>query len=437
MPQDPNLYGQPPPKKKQKSMPLSTSLDFTSQLTALLSGPSTSSASSSYTTARPRPSKSGNKTDALFSAKAKRKPGAKQPNADADSKLMLKSPTGTEEEKAFLASARRKMEEKARLYAAMKRGDYVPGREGEAEPLVDFDRKWAERQAQGKRSDDESGSEEDEDDNLSSDDDSANTKKKEEEEMVEYEDEFSRLRTSTKSAYAVYLRRLARGTHAAAELESMSARPAAPSEIIYGPGVQAEAFTVADPDKMEELARKRDRSATPPEARHYDAQAEIRNRGTGFYAFSKEEDVRREEMKGLEEERKRTESVRKEREELKEKRRGEVEERRREVERKRREKGEMKAKQMAEDFLGRLEGKWAEKGFVPKMPDGGGGGEAGKEGGGDGTKSGNSGTEMGGAATGTTNGGTETKTGPGSAGTEGLDAGTENGVARSDNVGSG
>ncbi|KAB5566808.1 hypothetical protein GE09DRAFT_747009 [Coniochaeta sp. 2T2.1] len=437
MPQDPNLYGQPPPKKKQKSMPLSTSLDFTSQLTSLLSAPSTSSTStSSYTTARPRPSKSSNKTDALFSAKAKRKPGAKQPNADADSKLTLKSPTGTEEEKAFLASARRKMEEKARLYAAMKRGDYVPGREGEAEPLVDFDRKWAEAQAQGKPNVD-SGSEDD--GNSSSDDEQS--KKPEEEETIEYEDEFGRLRRSTKSAYAVYLRRLARGTHAAADLESMSARPAAPSEIIYGPAVQAEAFVVQDPDRMEELARKRDRSATPPEARHYDAQAEIRNRGTGFYAFSKEEEVRREEMKGLEEERKRTETIRKEREELKERRRREVEERRREVERKRREKGEMKAKHMAEDFLGRLEGKWAEKGFVPKMPGGGGGGEDGKEGGGDGTKSGNSGTQMGGAATGTTNGGTETETGPGSgpgsAGTEGLDAGAENDVARSDNVGSG
>ena len=86
-----------------------TSLDFTSQLTSLFSTPSTTS----HTTARTRPSKSNNKTDALFSAKVKRKPGAKQPNGDsASSALTLKSPTSTEEEKSFLASARRKMEEK-------------------------------------------------------------------------------------------------------------------------------------------------------------------------------------------------------------------------------------------------------------------------------------------------------------------------------------
>ena len=51
---------------------------------------------------------------------------------------------GTEDDKTERARARRKMEEKARLYAAMKRGDYVP-KEGDAAPLVDFDRKWAEK----------------------------------------------------------------------------------------------------------------------------------------------------------------------------------------------------------------------------------------------------------------------------------------------------
>jgi hypothetical protein len=105
---------------------------------------------------------------------------------------------------------------------------------------------------------------------------------------------------------------------------------------------------------MEELARKRDRSATPPDAAHYDAQAEIRNRGTGFYAFSKDEERRKEEMEGLKAERERTERVRMEREDKVAKRKREVEERRREI-------AEKRAKKMADSFLERLEKKWLAK----------------------------------------------------------------------------
>lgn len=344
MPQDPNLYGQHAPKRQKKEMALSSSLDFTSQLTSLLSKPSPSP-SQSASHGRARPSKS--KTDALFSsARVKHKPNARQPNPDPSDKLTLKSPTTTEDEKSALAAARRKMEEKARLYAAMKRGDYVPGREGEAAPLVDFDRKWAESQAVDAAPGPES--EDSDSDNSSSGDE------KKEEEMVEYEDEFGRLRTATRSQYEARQRRLARGQHASAELETMSARPAAPSNIIYGETIQAEAFVVEDPDKMEELARKRDRSATPPDAAHYDAQAEIRNRGTGFYAFSKDEERRKEEMEGLKAERERTERVRMEREDKVAKRKREVEERRREI-------AEKRAKKMADSFLERLEKKWLAK----------------------------------------------------------------------------
>lgn len=367
MPQDPNLYGQPAPKKQKKEMALSSSLDFTSQLTALLSKPS-SSPSQPASHGRARPSKS--KTDALFSsAKAKRNPNARRPNPDPSSdKLTLKSPTTTEEEKSALTAARRKMEEKARLYAAMKRGDYVPGREGEAAPLVDFDRKWAESHSRSASAPGVSDPDASDSDSASSSS-SGDEKTGREEEKVEYEDEFGRLRTATRSQYEAYQRRLARGQHASAELETMSARPAAPSNIIYGPAVQAEAFVVEDPDRMEELARKRDRSATPPEAKHYDAQAEIRNRGTGFYAFSKDEERRMEEMEALKAERERTERVRREREEKLAQRRREVEERRREI-------AEKRAKKMADSFLERLEKKWLtrdEGGEQTAQTEGGGG----------------------------------------------------------------
>lgn len=316
-------------------MALSSSLDFTSQLTSLLSKPASSAS------ARPRPSKSTADT-LLSSVKAKRNPNARKPN---DEKLALRSPTGTEEEKAAHARAKRKMEEKARLYQAMKRGDYVPSREGEAAPLVDFDRKWAE--SRGKDRDGSNSGSGSEDNDASSEDEGTPMGKKKEEEMVEYTDEFGRLRTATKSAYLLQQRRLARSAHATTELESMSARPAAPTNIIYGPAVQAEAFTVSDPDRMEELARKRDRSATPPEAVHYDAEAEIRTRGTGFYAFSKDEEERKKEMEQLEKEREETERVRKARESALEKRKREVEERRRQI-------GEKRAKKIAESFLDSL-----------------------------------------------------------------------------------
>ncbi|KAG8405673.1 hypothetical protein J3459_021582 [Metarhizium acridum] len=121
MPQDPNLYGQRPAKKQKKNTALSSSLDFTAQLTSLMSN-STSAAS---TSGRTRPSKEP-KDDIFRSSKPKQQSSRKD-----DGKLVLKEVAGTEEETRNLARARRKMEDKARLYAAMKRGDYVP-KENEA-----------------------------------------------------------------------------------------------------------------------------------------------------------------------------------------------------------------------------------------------------------------------------------------------------------------
>jgi hypothetical protein len=344
VPQDPGLYGAPPLKRQKKEMNLSSSLDFTSQLTSLISKPSTSFSNTSR--ARSRPSKSKT-ADLVANVKVKRKPGAKQPNQEANEKLTLRDPTTTEDEKAALARTRKIMEEKARLYAAMKRGDYIP-REGEGAPLVDFDRKWAEnRDKHG--DDDDAASSSSDSDNDSSDHETGP------EEMVEYEDEFGRLRTAPKSQYLAHQRRLARGLAASSALEDMSARPKAPENLIYGEAIQAEAFVAADEERMEELARKRDRSATPPESKHYDAREEIRNRGTGFYAFSKDEEERKRAMENLEREREETERARMEREEARQKKRREVEERRRTVLEKRRAKGEEKAKVMAESFLEGLE----------------------------------------------------------------------------------
>lgn len=293
-------------------------MDFTAQLTSLMSNTS----SSGTTAGRPRPSKE--RKDGIFKgSKPKRKETSKD---EAGNKLELKEVAGTEDETKELARAKRRMEEKARLYAAMKRGDYVP-KENEAAPLVDFDRKWTENQEDGK-------------DNYStsSDDDDSG------QEMVEYEDEFGRVRQVTKLEKERFERRARRGLLGAEELERMSARPSAPKNLIYGDTVQAMAFNPDDPEKMEELARRRDRSATPPGLKHYDADWEIRTKGTGFYKFSQDEETRAAEMKALEEERLRTDEQRRAREDLKEKRKQEIEQRRRDM-------AERRAKRQADSFL--------------------------------------------------------------------------------------
>ncbi|TPX10207.1 uncharacterized protein E0L32_001404 [Thyridium curvatum] len=367
MGKDDHLYGQRPPKKQKKEMAISSSLDFASQLTSLMSKPGAGSSSSATSTApaassvgRARPSKS---KDIFSDIKIKRRAGARaspatDDNADADAdadasrrdprRIRLRSPVGTEDDKAERARARRKMEEKARLYAAMKRGDYVPSREGEAAPLVDFDRKWAERHPGGNKDGDDDGGLVS---SSSGSDDEDEDEDNNDREIIEYTDEFGRVRTGTAADKLRMERRLQRGEQSLADLERMSARPRAPEALIFGDAVQTGAFETADAAKMEELAAKRDRSATPPPATHYEADKEIRTKGVGFYAFSKDEERRQQEMKNLAEERARTEQVRKEREEKLEARRAEIEARRREIEARRKEKGERRAKQMADSFL--------------------------------------------------------------------------------------
>ena len=217
------------------------------------------------------------------------------------------------------------MEQKAKLYKQMKRGEFGEHEEdgGEGNELVDFDRKWAE---QGPAS-----SSDDEDDGMN--------------EIVDYEDEYGRARRGTRADAERMARRKANAVRGQEELDRMSARPAMPSNIIYGDTVQVAAFNPDEPmmEKMEEIARKRDRSMTPPEKKHYEADKEFRIKGVGFYSFSKDEKVREQEMESLEKERVETERVRREREVKKEARKREIEARRREI-------GEKKAKKQADRF---------------------------------------------------------------------------------------
>ncbi|KAL9051272.1 MAG: hypothetical protein Q9162_006115 [Coniocarpon cinnabarinum] len=233
-------------------------------------------------------------------------------------------------------SAQRKLDEKARLYGALKRGDVEDRGERYG---VDFDRKWAERGG------DVADSEENESDDGSKSDAG---------EMVEYVDEMGRTRTGSRKDLQAQERQKARQRRVEEAEDEDRARPSAPTNVIYGDAIQSAAFDV-DADaasKMHNLAHKRDRPETPPPETHYDASAEIRTKGTGFYQFSQDEKTREEQMRGLEELRMETERAREEkqneRDEERRQRREKLEARRKLIEQKR---GEKKA----ERFLNGLE----------------------------------------------------------------------------------
>lgn len=223
----------------------------------------------------------------------------------------------------------------------MKRGEYVPpansarAEKRDSNLLVDFDRKWAEDIEAGRTSDTSESEHEDEADN----------------EMVTYEDEFGRERHGTRAEADRELRRRNAQAYAAEELASFAARPVAPSRIIRGDIVQSAAF---NPDAkiselMENIAKKRDRSMTPPEEVHYDASKEVRTKGVGFYSFSKDAEGRKREMNELKKERDGTERGKKDREERERKREEEVQN---EMKAEAKRKGQL----LAEKFLDELDG---------------------------------------------------------------------------------
>jgi Domain of unknown function (DUF4078) len=322
-----SLYGKKDSSKtKTKNISSSTSLAFSTHLVSLISKDSSRTASG-----RPRPSKSKPDIFAQHNKNSKKRAAA-DISEDGEQRHKTEADIGGVDA-AALHRSRRRMEEKARIYAAMKRGDYIRPEDGRDErSLVDFDRKWAEHEENGLNDDDAMSSRSDESDA--------------DEELVEYEDEFGRQRKGTKAEAAREERRRRIQSNAADEEERFSARPEMPSSVIRGDTVQYNAF---NPDgvttgKMADLAKKRDRSATPPEESHYDANAEIRTKGTGFYSFSKDVEGRKKEMEALEKERLQTERERKERESRKEQKRQEIEERRKKI-------AQQRSKVQADRFL--------------------------------------------------------------------------------------
>ena len=327
---DSHLYNRPTYNLNNgKEISSSTTLAFTSQLSSLISNPSN--------TSKPTSSRIKPKKDDLFRRPNRNTAKRAKLDEDASPHFEQKHTTNGEAlDKNMWERSKRKMEEKARLYAAMKRGDVE---DMDEKYTVDFDKKWAESHEEGKQSgseDDDAGSE---DDDAGSDD--------EEHEIIEYTDEFGRTRTGTRATAA----RSTRIQNSKADLASdrFTARPSAPSNVIRGDTIQHQAF---NPDEgiygqMEDLARKRDKSLTPPPEEHFDATKEVRSKGTGFFQFSDDVEERRRQQQGLEDERAETERRRKERQERLDERKRQIEERREELQARR-------GKRKADDFLEEL-----------------------------------------------------------------------------------
>jgi hypothetical protein len=325
MASDAGLYGIRKPKNTAKDISSSTSLAFSSTLSSLLSN------SSKASTAARRSRPSMNKSDIFTSHNKNTKKRAARDLEDDDAHAQTARQDIEYVDDSVLHRSKRKMKQKAKLYSAMKRGEHV-AEHNDPEGLIDFDRKWADNEAKGRGRDDST------DDDLESDDGQG--------EVVEYDDEYGRARRGTRAEAERMARRKLNRTLGAEELDRMSARPAPPSNLIHGDTVQSSAFNPDEPvlAQMEEIAKKRDRSMTPPEATHYEADKEIRSKGVGFYSFSKDEASRERELNALDRERLETERVRKEREERKDRRKKEIEDRRRVI-------GDKRAKKQADSFL--------------------------------------------------------------------------------------
>ncbi|KAJ5211629.1 uncharacterized protein N7498_003275 [Penicillium cinerascens] len=348
-----SLYGKRREKSsKTQGLPSSSTLSFTSQLSSLISQNSNSS-----TQGRQRPSK--NPKSDIF---GKQNKGA-QKRAAADlqeddhhvsKQVHQRSQDIGGIDDVTLGRSKRRMEEKVRQYEDMKKGLYLAGnssdedetpsgsnrpedylsrlRRKEKEGLVDFDRKWANEERKREEALENSQEEDDDDD-----DDNAS--------MISYEDELGRSRRGTRAEAAQAVRAKEEEERGHSMQERW--RPNRPENLIYGEAVQSEAF---NPDAniashMANLAARRDRSATPPDQRHYDADAEVRNRGTGFYAFSRDETERQKQMDELKRAREETQRQRDRLSARAAEHQATIDDRRRQVQ-------ELRSKRLAVRFLG-------------------------------------------------------------------------------------
>ncbi|BCS22453.1 CCDC174 family protein [Aspergillus puulaauensis] len=353
---NPGLYGQKPQKQSTSDAPSSSNLAFTTTLSSLIASGTSDKDSSRH--GRTRPSKYSKSDIFARPNKGAQKRAAADLRDDDDTAVRQVHQSSKDigsVDTATLHRSKRRMEEKARQYDDLKKGLYLAAgsesdddddhgpsadaylsrlRRKEKEGLVDFDKKWADAER-------EKGSDDDTDSSFEhTDDDGDNAS------VVSYEDELGRTRRGTRKEAA----QAARLKNEAGEKEQEKERwrPSRPENLIYGATVQSEAFQQTDiaAEQMAYLSKRRDRSPTPDEV-HYDADAEVRNRGTGFYAFSKDEEVRKTQMEELLNARVETERERDARQERRVERERVKDERRKEIDK-------LRAKRRAETFLSGL-----------------------------------------------------------------------------------
>lgn len=333
---DAHLYNSRPANLRHgKEISSANSLAFTSQLASLIqTAPAISRGDAAKskpktTSARLRPGK-----EDIFHAKPKhkslhkdaasrdhipdRKSSKRSRLSQRDDVTTPREQTHTTEgeslDRGLWAASQKKMREKARLYAAMQRGE-VEIEGAEEKYAVDFDQKWAQRRkGGGEHSDSEHEGDTSDSANEDAAGDAAGKGNDEEEEQVQYTDEFGRARTGTRLDALRAETAISRSQGTSHSYHDTSSH-SGPTNVIRGDTIQTHAWAPTAPiqDAMESLARKRDRSLTPPEEQHFDSRREIRNHGTGFFRFSGDAEARKREMEGLEAERAETERIRRER----------------------------------------------------------------------------------------------------------------------------
>ncbi|KAJ6513328.1 hypothetical protein C8R45DRAFT_812987 [Mycena sanguinolenta] len=189
--------------------------------------------------------------------------------------------------KPTLESARAALERKAKIYDKLKKGKTGGLNDKQYESLlVDFD---------SKPSDHYESDSDDVDESLEvprppvGDDDP----------IVEYEDEFGRLRTGRRSEVPREL--MHPKEPEVDEDEDLVIRNPVGHFPVYRPSA----------DRVEQI-EKQYSEANNPLGVHYDATAEVRARGAGYYQFSKDEETRKAQMEELKSARVETEMTRKE-----------------------------------------------------------------------------------------------------------------------------
>lgn len=311
-----NLYGRPP-KKQRRGTEQPCSLDFTAQMTALMSND------------QPRAKDTNGRRRAEQSSFASRS-GTYRSRYGCSNTAKTQTSPSSGGDGSELQRSREKLEEKARLYSGLKRGVLV-SKSSETTSLVDFDKKWADTAHRA-----EEPQTSDSDPFQSGDDD-----------VIEFEDEFGRTRRGTRAEKAKLKAWHEKSLFEAEEIENAAARPHTPQTLIHGDTIQTMAFNPQDSTKMKELARKRDRSATPPDEAFYDADGELRDKGVGFYKFSKDKELRNAQLRSLQEQHRSTKAQQIIDKQPESTRQQQVELRKQVIE-------ERKAKKMADSFLDTL-----------------------------------------------------------------------------------